>query len=195
MLSANIDQYNQAQEYINTKDLSTQLMRINESILVNNLDQLSTYLRRYDDKKGLVSGTGGGKHLANCSGARFRTEAFMNININDRSGAKKDKLEPIGVHIEHSVPVKCKRDILLSNLGTDIDKLLSTIGIAVAMTRIEEHNVIIKGFASAHPDVRDLNELDILSIRPFARYKDDTVIWDMKTGAKVDLNVTLNDLV
>lgn len=195
-LAENISQYNNASEFF--KDCELRIPRISKKVREGDTNNsIGMDIRHVDNKWGNASHSTNGK-LSGCAGARFRTANFLSLELDKRSGDKKDKHTEYGIHIEHSIPVLAKTDILRA-LQPDTDetlRILKLVGIAVAMTRREEETVTLPGYKSKHPDITgDLSKLDLLSIRPFARYKEGTIIYDMLTGDIVPLDAKISDLV
>lgn len=165
--------------------------------------------RSADDFLGLMSKCG---LRGNCAMTRFRSEQMLAIQLDKRTGKKKastnrkgitpEEYEQYGIHIEHSIPLNLKLKIITAKYAsgqipdyktfTDMYEMLS---VGVGMTRREERANLLPGMGSKHPDITgDLSDIDIGSIRPFARYSDDTVIYDMTTGKPVNLDITIAQL-
>jgi len=165
--------------------------------------------RSADNYLGLMSKCG---TRGNCAMTRFRSQHMLAIQLDKRTGKKKasanrqgitpEEYEQYGIHIEHSVPVNLKIRIITDKYAagqiTDyktFTDMYQTLSVGVGMTRREENANLLPGMGSKHPDITgDLAAIDIGSIRPFARYSDDTVIYDMTTGKPVDLNITLKQI-
>ena len=201
----NKEQYSQTQRYLkDTTSIDKEIYKwIREGKKTKT--QVSSKIRASDDKHGLVSRMDAGE-LSACAGMRYRTKKFMDIEKDDRSGGKIDKDEDYGVHVEHSIPVSVKYEIIcaLIKSGSTMERVIEVLNklrFGVAMTRKEgksqNNDGLIKvGFAWKHPDViGDLSALKILKIHPFARYTDEAQIFDMKSREEVNLEATIESLM
>jgi len=166
--------------------------------------------RSADDYLGLMSKCN--PRRGNCAMTRFRSVNMILLNPASRTGRKKATANRAGIsqsdyvlkgiHIEHSIPVNLKLKILEAKYAagiiktyTDFTDMYTKLSVGVGMTRNEEKNGIQPGYASKHPDITgDLAELNIDSIRPFARYTDNIVIYDMSTGKPVSNTITLANI-
>ena len=120
-----------------------------------------------------------------CRGAFYRSENYMKIALEKRSGKKSDIDEDFGVHIEHTIPV----DVILESIwhcrktfeSISNDQMLQkklyekflSISVCTAVTRKEEKTCIPKEYESKHPDFADgrlLNMDSLNEVLPFKRY-------------------------
>lgn len=170
----------------------------------------SSSARQADDFLGLKSKCGG--PAGNCAITRFRSGKMLAIQLDKRTGKKvatanrkgitPEEYERYGIHIEHSIPVNLKIKIIeakyAAGLISDYESfkaMYAQLSVGVAMTRMEEKSGLQPGMASRHPDIQgDLAQLDIGSIRPFARYTDDITVYDMSSGTIVNHDIKLNSL-
>jgi len=166
--------------------------------------------RQADNYLGLMSKCN--PKRGNCAMTRFRSANMLMLNPDKRTGRKQATANRqgisssdyilYGIHIEHSIPHNLKLKILEAKYAagiiktyTDFTDMYTKLSVGVGMTRNEEKNGIQSGYASKHPDITgDLAELDIDNIRPFARYTDNIVIYDMSTGKPVSNTITLAQL-
>jgi len=152
--------------------------------------------------------------LGKCKGAIYRSEEYMKIPLQDRSGESLKKLKERGegyssnhIHIEHSIPVSLilryflnYKNIYLDNHDHLINRTLHeaflSISVCTAMTRYEEEEVI--KYKDQHPEL-DKKELKVGSlpeIHPFIRYdfSKGLKIYEMITGSEINPEIfTLKD--
>jgi hypothetical protein len=115
-----------------------------------------------------------------CSGAIYRTEAFLRMEQEDRSGARKNQT----VHIEHTIPIHSLAWAIHEELPQyadgDWESALAWIiqhSVTTAFTKHQQTVGILHGYAK-RSDVFDMDSPFFL--KPFARY---TPIFDQ--GEKI----------
>ena len=120
-----------------------------------------------------------------CRGAFYRSENYMKIALENRSGKKRDKDEDFGVHIEHTIPV----DVILKSIwhcretfkSISNDQMLQkklyenflSLSVCTAITRNEEITCVPILYRSEHPNFANGQLLNITSLNevlPFKRY-------------------------
>ena len=123
--------------------------------------------------------------LGACRGAFYRSENYMKIELEKRSGKKLDKGEDFGVHIEHTIPVNVihrsiwHRRKTFKSISNDqmLQKKLYenflSVSVCTAFTRNEEETCIRDEYHREHPDFEDgrlLNVDSLNEVLPFKRY-------------------------
>ena len=146
------------------------------------------------------------KPLGKCKGAIYRSEEYMKIPLQERSGESLKNLKKRGkgygsnhIHIEHSIPVSLilryffnYKDIYLDNPDNLINKSLHeaffSISVCTALTRQEEKEVI--KYKDQHPelDKKELKVGSLSEIHPFIRYdfSKGLKIYEMITGSEIN---------
>lgn len=162
------------------------------------LIKISDRIRKFHDFYGWMSkGTIGDIGL--CSGTFYRTAEYLYIDLDKRSGAKKDRNTEFGIHLEHSIPVSNISQILVNFIDNDTDPkdIFETIikySLCTGFSRTNEKKNIKKGLHKNHPEFQNDLIPDPKKIQPFLRYETETVIYSMKNGKVVPLNSTLEKL-
>jgi hypothetical protein len=131
-----------------------------------------------------------------CSGAIYRTERYMQIPLNERTG---NKLVADGfhrVHIEHSVPINEINKLLhfkieQLNSPKDVFELIMENSVCTAFSHKEEKSGIRKGFTRKLAYGDQINKKNIF---PFERYFDDVKIFNVLTGTPVLQKTSLIEL-
>lgn len=160
---------------------------------------ISDRIRKFHDFYGWMA-KGKSINLGVCSGTFFRSKDYLSIPPKDRSGKKIDKHSNFGVHVEHSIPIKVLRNILVKNINAnskpeDVFTYLITYSICTGFSRVNERNGINYGFGSMHPDFNENGTPPRTeAVKPFIRYSNDVEIYSMLTGKKIEPTETLKNL-
>jgi hypothetical protein len=120
-----------------------------------------------------------------CRGSLYRSENYMNIPLEKRSGKRKDRVEGFCIHIEHTIPV----NVILKSIWHSREtfryiandqmlqkKLYETflsLSVCTAVTWEEEKACVPKEYRDEHPDFVDgqlLNKDSLNEVLPFQRY-------------------------
>lgn len=177
-------------------------LRLFNNITSSNKDDIksnSDLIRKFHDFYGWMS-KGTAKNIGLCAGTCFRTSDYVSLNPNLRSGKKNDREKEIGIHVEHTIPVKVLNKILITNINLnskpkDIFNLLMDYSVCTAFTRLNEKSKIIKGLHSRHPDFDENGSIpNINEVRPFIRYSSDLEIYSVITKKNIDKNLSLKEL-
>lgn len=141
--------------------------------------------------------------LSVCKGTIYRSIEFMDVEMDDRSGANRDRGKPKGVHIEHTIPVNQIVMALWQNRkklkikgkfdGKRVFDFWLMLSVGTAMTRKEEKDdtVIEPQLRSKHPnltkDGKPKGVEDYDNICPFERYEfpKGFEIYEMIGGTKI----------
>lgn len=133
-----------------------------------------------------------------CRGAFYRTDNFINMPFKERSGAKKSQT----VHIEHTIPVSLIGNSLKRWSGESGDQLsadaihqaLLTLSVCTAMCHSADRGRVRNGWNHRHPQFESLSwdevhcDERLREIKPFARYDDDVVVFDVVSREEIDKN-------
>jgi hypothetical protein len=160
---------------------------------------ISDRIRKFHDFYGwMAKGTPAG--LGVCSGTFYRSLDYLSIPPIDRSGKKIDKYNEFGVHVEHSIPVKVLRNLLISNIDAgskpeEVFDYLVTYSLCTGFSRINERRSIKHGCGSTHLDFDESGAAPRpVSVKPFVRYNSDVEIYSILSGRKVELTENLHTL-
>jgi len=189
---------------LNPYNLSIQIFKLIKDYKISkNRTEIHDRIRKFHDYYGWMA-KGNTRQLGLCSGAFYRTFNFLSIKPEDRDGRKVAKHLPIGVHIEHSIPVKTIGDLLITEINNDssaqdVFNIIISYSICTAFSRHDEDNSIRYKYNHEHPDIRIENYSSgnlprLENIKPFSRYKSDLIIYSMQTGLIVDKNTSLKEL-
>jgi hypothetical protein len=189
---------------LNPYTISHQLINLIESLSTNDsnsvaLVHISDRIRKFHDFYGWMAKRRSA-NLGVCSGTFFRSSDYLKIAPKDRSGKRIDKDNEFGVHVEHSIPVKILRNMLIKNINSDskpedVFEYLVTYSLCTGFSRTNERNNINEGFGSAHPDFsKDGIAPSPESVKPFIRYSANIKIYSMITGSEVQLTDNLKAL-
>ena len=143
--------------------------------------QIDSYLRQIHDKMGYMA-KGEIKNGGLCSGAIYRTEAF--INTRRRIGARVGKT----IHMEHTVPISSLRCQIQKGVVDTYDEMLPWILKHSVTTAFKEgEQKYLEGYHSSTNAFDPASpEMDL----PFARYKklfaNGEQIWNVFDGKDVD---------
>ena len=131
-----------------------------------------------------------------CSGSIYRTEKYMQIPLNERTGKKTTTLGFQRVHIEHSVPIneiynllQFKKDQL--NSPKAVFDLIFENSVCTAFSNEEEKTGIRTGYS------RKLVEASLINrdrIFPLKRYSENVKVINILTGSTVPHNTSLKTL-
>ena len=129
--------------------------------------------------------------LGVCSGAVYRSEGYLTVSPNDRSGKQKEG----NVHIEHTVPVNCllcairqERDSFKSSM--QLHKFLMRHSVCTALHKSERKNL-------QHHDILNCREAlftksdRVIGEYPFARYqsmRDKLRVYNIFTGKEINFS-------
>ena len=123
-----------------------------------------------------------------CAGCIYRTEEFVNIGMEARTGQRGARDLPESIHVEHTVPVAALANHLsmLACRGESdqsLQKFLISHSIATAVQRKQGHvlpkGIVAQGYAR--------RAVDFEENLPFKRYTPDTSILNILSGEKIDL--------
>lgn len=189
---------------LNPYTISAEILQLIHSYKINEnepktLVSISDRIRKFHDFYGWMS-KGEPRNIGQCSGTFFRSADYISINPKARSGKKLDRNSDFGIHVEHSIPVKTLRNMLIKNTDEssqpeDIFDLLITYSICTGFSRLNEKTNIIDGFSSIHPDFNeDGTAPEPINVKPFVRYNGEIEIFSMFTGEKVALSENLEQL-
>tara|TARA_B100001769_G_scaffold75368_1_gene56705 strand:- start:857 stop:1606 length:750 start_codon:yes stop_codon:yes gene_type:complete len=171
--------------------IKTSLMETNSFKSFNErLGGSNVRARKAHDYYGWMSKKG---RLGACRGAIYRSQDYMKIPLEKRSGKRKyksrgEQYSSHHVHIEHSIPVKTileyfwqHKDILLEmDEQKKLHETFLSISVCTALTRHEEKLCIKKGLSKKHPEFENGEILtnSLTDIHPFKRY-------DFSNGLKI----------
>ncbi len=178
-------------------------------------DRLGLRLRRAHDYFGWMAkkDTRQSLELGECRGAIYRSQEYMKIPLQDRSGESLKKLKERGesysshhVHIEHSIPVNTileyfwqyKDNLLETDEQKKLHETFLSISVCTALTRHEEESCIKEGLSKKHPEFEKGKILvnSLTDIHPFKRYSFSKrlKIYETITGSEINPEIfTLKD--
>ena len=122
-----------------------------------------------------------------CAGCIYRTEEFINIGMEARTGQRGARHLPESIHVEHTVPVAALANHLsmLACRGESdqsLQKFLISHSVATAVQRKQGHvvptGIVAQGFAR--------RAVDFETNRPFERYESNSIL-NILSDEKIDL--------